>query len=223
MRTLAIGDIHGCRRSLEALAEYAEFTEGDTIVTLGDYIDRGPDSKGAIDFLIDLGTRTNLVHLRGNHEIIMMESLWAGRPSMFWRRVGGNATLKSYGGEGFEEIPESHWNFIETSAPFYENDTHFFVHANADSNMPLEAQPDTMRYWETFGSPTPHQNGKIMVCGHTSQRHGIPINIGHAICIDTCAYGGGWLTCLDTESGIYWQTNEDGDRRSGDISDFLLE
>ena len=55
MRTLAIGDIHGCRRSLEALADYADFAEGDTIITLGDYVDRGQDSKGVIHFLIELG------------------------------------------------------------------------------------------------------------------------------------------------------------------------
>ena len=74
MRTLAIGDIHGCLRSLEALADYADFSADDTIVTLGDYVDRGPDSKGVIDFLIDLGKSHKLVCLKGNHEIMMQ---WA--------------------------------------------------------------------------------------------------------------------------------------------------
>ena len=70
--------------------------------------------------------------------------------------------------------------------------------------------------------PPPHESGKTMVCGHTSQKSGIPVNIGHAICIDTFAWGSGWLTCLDTESGVYWQTNHDGEHRT-DVIGALLE
>ena len=71
MRTLAIGDIHRCRRPLETLAEFVGFAEGDTIITLGDYVDRGRDSKGVVDLLIEWGGQLDLVHLRGNHEIMM--------------------------------------------------------------------------------------------------------------------------------------------------------
>ena len=221
MRTLAIGDIHGCRRSLEAMADYAGFAGDDTIVTLGDYVDRGPDSRGVIEFLLELRKTSKLMHLRGNHEIMMTEAKAGRKALLFWVGVGGRATLNSYGGSGLDDVPDSHWQFFDECVAFFENDTHFFVHANAVPDVPLEDQPDHVRYWEPFGSPAPHQNGKTMVCGHTSQKSGVPINVGHAICIDTWACGGGWLTCLDTGSGVYWQTSEAGERQSGQISSLL--
>ncbi|MFT4551363.1 MAG: serine/threonine protein phosphatase 1 [Pseudoalteromonas tetraodonis] len=218
MRTLAIGDIHGCRGSLESLAEFAEFSADDTIVTLGDYVDRGPDSKGVIDFLNELDKRCHLVRLKGNHEIMMVEARDSREVLTSWLGVGGDETLDSYGASLLKGVPQSHWDFIESGRAFYENDSHFFVHANAYSDVPLKQQPDSMLYWEFFGFPEPHESGKIMVCGHSSQKNGLPKNIGHAICIDTNACRGGWLTCLDTESGIYWQTNEAGERRKDVIS-----
>lgn len=221
MRTLAIGDIHGCLRSLEALADYVGFTADDTVVTLGDYVDRGPDSKGVLDFLIDLAAGVHLVHLMGNHEIMMREALEYGGGTLSWLSVGGRETLASYGGDAPDSIPDSHWEFIRSGLPYYENETHFFVHANADSSIPLEHQPDYELYWQPFDSPAPHMSGKTMVCGHTSQRFGLPRNLGHAICIDTNACRGGWLTCLDTDQGIYWQTNESGGRRSATLDDLL--
>jgi serine/threonine protein phosphatase 1 len=59
----------------------------------------------------------------------------------------------------------------------------------------------------------PHEGGKIMVCGHTPQLSGRPTNLGHAVCIDTGAYDAGWLTCLDAQTGVYWQANERGEVR----------
>jgi len=93
----------------------------------------------------------------------------------------------------------------------------FFVHANYESHRPLSEQPEEMLYWEKFNDPPPHQSGKIMVCGHTPQKSGIPRNIGHAICIDTWAYGNGWLTCLDVGSGKYWQANQRRETRGGQL------
>ena len=72
-----------------------------------------------------------------------------------------------------------------------------------------------MLYWESFDDPRPHQSGKVMVCGHTPQRDGVPRNKGHAVCIDTGVHAGGWLTCLDVKSGTYWQANEQGRTRTG--------
>ena len=223
MRTIAIGDIHGCRASLEALVEYADIAEGDTLVTLGDYVDRGPDSKGVIDFLLGLRERRNVVNLMGNHEILMIEARSSPKAMERWMGggVGGRATLQSYGGEDFGVVPESHWEFIEGTLPFYEIDTHFFVHANAASNVALEDQDPFMLFWEKFRRVPPHRNGKVMVCGHTAQKSGDPANLGHAICIDTWAFGGQWLTALDAGSGNYWQCNEEGMRRTSHISAHL--
>ena len=216
MRTLAIGDIHGCLTSLETLADYASFKNDDVIVTLGDYVDRGPDSKGVIDWLLALRERRQLVHLRGNHEIMMLDALEHPSDLAGWLHVGGEATLASYG-KSFADVPQEHWDFIRTALPYFEMETHFFVHANAKPKVSLEEQSEDTLYWESFGKPRPHQSGKVMVCGHTSQKSGHPRDRGHAVCIDTFAYGGGWLTCLDAGSGTYWQTNERGERRSGEL------
>ncbi|HEY9796072.1 MAG TPA: hypothetical protein V6D30_10555, partial [Leptolyngbyaceae cyanobacterium] len=66
----------------------------------------------------------------------------------------------------------------------------------------------------------PHCSGKIMVCGHSSQKSGVPLNVGHAICIDTWVYGKGWLTCLDVTSGRVWQANQAGQQREAWIDQF---
>lgn len=223
MRTIAVGDIHGCRASLEALADAADFAGSDLIVTLGDYVDRGPDSKGAIDFLLKLREERPLVALMGNHEVFMLEARKTRSVLRNWlsEGVGGDTTMDSYGAEKLADIPEEHWKFIEKTKLYHEIETHFFVHAMVLPDVPLADQPEEVLLWDRFDYPRPHQSGKTMVCGHTSQKDGVPVNRGHAICIDTCAYGGGWLTALEIETGHYWQTNEAGQRREGEIGDLL--
>ena len=220
MRTIAIGDIHGCSSSLCGLIDYAGINEGDTVVTLGDYVDRGPDTKGVIDTILELRERTRVVSLMGNHEIMMLEARDSAPALARWmgEGVGGNSTIASYEGESLQSIPAQHWEFIEGGLPFHESESHFFVHANAASHLALKDQDPFMLFWEKFRKVPAHRSGKIMVCGHTAQKNGGPANLGHAICIDTWAYGGQWLTALDVESGTYWQCNEEGERRSNNIS-----
>ncbi len=136
--------------------------------------------------------------------------------------VGGEETLHSYGAEDFGDVPDEHWAFLENSLPYHEIDSHFFVHANAAADTPLKDQPEFMLHWERFDDPPPHSSGKIMVCGHTSQKSGVPLNSDHAVCIDTWACGGQWLTGFDVTSGVYWQTNERGERRK-DVMAALLD
>ena len=181
MRTLAIGDIHGCLRALEQLALYVGFQDDDIIITLGDYVDRGPDSKGVIDFILSLRERHEVVTLKGNHEIMMLESLESDSCLSSWLGFGGKETLASYGAN-LEDIPEAHWEFMKKARPYHELEKHFFVHANVDPTAPIYAQPDELLYWERFGKPRPHVSGKTMVCGHTVQRSGEPLNVGHAVC-----------------------------------------
>lgn len=112
------------------------------------------------------------------------------------------------------DIPDAHWDFLANQLlPYFETETHFFVHANAYPDLALADQPDFMLYWERYNDPPPHESGKTMVCGHTSQKTGLPVSNGHAICIDTWAYGGGWLSCLNVESGEIWQANQRGETR----------
>ncbi|MCD0460142.1 metallophosphoesterase family protein [Roseiconus lacunae] len=214
MRTLAIGDIHGCYRSLDTLASFAAISSGDRVITLGDYVDRGPDTRRVIDWLIDRQAREGLIPLRGNHEIMLLEARQSQQCLKDWLTCGGDAVLSSYGTDRLDGIPNDHWHFLESCLrSHYTSESHFFVHANADAEVPIDEQPDYMLYWESFGNPRPHRSGLTMICGHTAQRSGVPCSVGHAVCIDTWAYGQGWLTCLDVHSGICWQSNESGATR----------
>jgi len=225
MRILAIGDIHGCSIAFDTLIAAVRPQPNDKIITLGDYIDRGPDSKGVINRLIALHETGRLTALRGNHELMMLQVRDRYRKKSQWRDSGGDATLASYAKSGkvgkLADVPEEHWDFIENvCVDWCETERHFFVHANAYPDLPLADQPDYMLFWEKFGNPIPHLSGKIMVCGHTSQKSGVPLNLGHAICIDTRVYGKGWLTCLDVTSGRVWQANQAGDVRTAWIDEF---
>lgn len=218
-RHLAIGDIHGCLNALQTLVEFARITDDDMVITLGDYVNRGSNSCAVLDWLIHRRNKGQLVAVRGNHDIMMLESRDGDDSLRKWIGVGGKATLDSYapfdGAAGaLADIPEHHWQFLEKDlVAVYETERHFFVHANAYPDLPLEEQPDFMLYWEQFNDPPRHECGKIMVCGHTSQRSGLPLANDHAVCIDTNACRGGWLTCLHVESGLLWQANEDGETR----------
>lgn len=222
-RLLAVGDIHGCSRALDTLLELVAPGPRDLIVTLGDYVDRGPDSAGVLDRLVRLHAAGRLVALRGNHEQMMLSARDDphGPAADEWLAVGGDATLASYRVATPSDVPAAHWAFIEDAcADYHETDTHLFVHANAYPDLPLAEQPEYMLKWESFGEDTPpHESGKVMVCGHTPQKSGAPRSLGHAVCIDTWACGRGRLTCLDTTSGQYWQADQRGLARSGWIDE----
>lgn len=225
MRILAIGDIHGCSTAFDTLIAAVKLQPNDKIITLGDYVDRGPNSKGIIKRLMALHDTGQLVALRGNHELMMLQARFSSRQESEWRCCGGKETLASYSksdkGGRLKDVPARHWDFIENVClDWYEIDTHFFVHANAYPDLPLADQPSYMLFWEKFDNPSPHFSGKTMVCGHTSQKSGVPINLGHAICIDTRVYGRGWLTCLDVTTGMVWQANQSGQQRTAWIDDF---
>jgi serine/threonine protein phosphatase 1 len=222
MRVLAIGDIHGCSCQLDDLLGWVRPAPEDLVVALGDYVDRGPDTRGVLDRLIELkrgGMR--LVCLRGNHEVMMLAARDGERSD--WLDVGGAQTLRSYGpapglASTFEDVPAEHWEFLELNLlDYYETDRFIFAHAGVLPDLDLDEQPDYALYWDFLGDAMRHQSGKTVVCGHTSQKSGVPKVVPGAVCIDTYAYGGGWLTCLDTASGRYWQTATGGRRREGRV------
>lgn len=223
MRTLVIGDIHGYADLFKTVLNMAESTEEDTIVTLGDYTDRGPDSCSVIEHLIELQQRQQLIAIRGNHDVMMMDARKDFSIYRDWLRYGGRDTLDSYAKSDDQEVtlddvPASHWEFLENElVDWYETDTHFFVHANAYPDIPIHEQPAFMLHWEHLFDPQPHCSGKIMVCGHTKQASGRPLNLEHTLCVDTWVYGEGWLTCLDLNSGKYWQANKKGEQRPGHL------
>jgi serine/threonine protein phosphatase 1 len=215
MRTLAISDVHGCWRALQALLKAVEVQPDDRVITLGDYVDRGPQSREVLDFLIEWHQKGNLVALRGNHDQMMIDARRTGE-LWLWLNCGGMATLTSYAPVAdVEEVPEPHWHFLENAlVNYHETDTHLFVHATVLPDLPLNEQPDSALLWEKLEKPKPHCSGKILICGHTRQTSGEPWNLGHTICLDTNVYAGGWLTCLEVETGHYWQANQKGKTRT---------
>ena len=222
MRTLAIGDIHGMSGALDALMDAVAPTADDVLVFLGDYVDRGPDSKGVLDRLIAWSQKYQMVCLRGNHELMMMAARDGRDDLRMWLSVGGAEALASYGTAGratLADVPEEHWTFLEERCgDYFETDTHIFVHANLHPGVELADQPDSMLFWEFLNNPINHKSGKVVICGHTSQKSGEPLVWKSTVCIDTYAYGGGWLTGLDVGTRTYWQADARGQVRTGKLA-----
>lgn len=222
-RILAIGDIHGCLAQFDALFQSVAPTLEDRLILLGDYVDRGPDSFGVMKQILNLSSTYQLTALKGNHEQMMLAARNSHEKYSDWIQNGGDATLRSYAGiRGTpRDIPPDHWHFLETQLVDYlEMDSHIFVHANAYPDVAMLDQPDYMLRWERCDNIVAHESGKVIVCGHTPQKNGRPLNKGFAICLDTNTCGGGPLTCLDAASGRVWQAEANGRVQKSHISDY---
>jgi len=221
MRTLAIGDIHGCSQALRALLDAVKPGPDDWLITLGDYVDRGPDSYGVIEQLLGLHRTGRLIALRGNHEEMMLLARESQEKLRCWLECGGKLALRSYSALGdagkLADVPDAHWHFLERLCiDWHETDTHIFVHANVCPSLPMDEQLSLMLRWGVLdrARSEPHCSGKLLICGHTQQRSGLPLNLGHTVCLDTWPYGNGWLTCLDAATGQIWQANQAGRLRT---------
>jgi serine/threonine protein phosphatase 1 len=222
-RTLVVGDIHGCLRPFEALLEAVAPKTDDKIILLGDCIDRGPDSAGVIERVLTLCRTHSVTTIKGNHEQMMLDARESHDKHADWLLNGGDATLRSYAGVRgrLADVPPEHWRFLESGLVDYvETDTHIFVHANAYPDQAMADQPEYMLRWERCDTIAPHESSKVIVCGHTPQKSGRPMNRGYAICIDTNACRGGPLTCLEAASGRVWQSDPGGRVSRAHIADF---
>ena len=216
-RTIAIGDIHGCANALKSLLDVICPESTDTIITLGDYVDRGPASSEVFDILTDLISVCVLVPILGNHEVMMQNALSNRREFEFWLFNGGHATVRSYGGD-INNMPMHHRTFLKHCKRYHETDSHIFLHAAYDPATPLARQPDELLLWQHVDekyTPDPHVSGKTVICGHTPQVDGEILDLGHIQIIDTFCYGDRWLTALDVESGESIQARADGKLREG--------
>jgi serine/threonine protein phosphatase 1 len=205
-RLLAVGDIHGCLDHLERLMARVEPTPEDRIVFLGDYIDRGPDGKGVVEFLIDLGRRfPNCVFLKGNHEAMFLDFL-AGRNQWLYLYNGGASTLESYREERGVRIPGAHLDFLANLPLYYETDDFIFVHAGLRPGKQLEKQQEKDLLWirEEFINSS-FDWGKTVVFGHTPRQE--PLLDKNRICLDTGAVFGNALTCCDVERRRCWTSH----------------
>src|SRR5204863_5866453 len=118
-------------------------------------------------------------------------------------------------GNWSQHIPAAHWEFLEKTERMLLTPDQIFVHACIDPDWPLDKQPDEVLFWERFDQIQAHPSGKKIICGHTSDQDGLIDDRGFATCIDTGAVFGAWLTCLNVETGRYWQTNQKAVSRQG--------
>ncbi|MES2790346.1 MAG: metallophosphoesterase [Planctomycetota bacterium] len=212
-----MGDVHGCSIALRTLLVAIGPRSQDTIVTLGDYVDWGPDSRGVIELLMGLSKQCHLVSLLGNHEEMLLEALESDSMMRSWLNLGGEETLGSYSYEGGDDIlPTEHVEFIRGCRDFYETSTHIFVHANYDPSQPLGKTERTTLGWKFIDDNhlQMHFSGKTVVVGHTPQVSGLVLDRGVLICIDTDCSRGGWLTALEVRNRSVIQANQEGKTRT---------
>jgi len=190
MTLLAIPDIHGQKAELDRVLRLADARcgTGARIVFLGDLVDRGPDSRGGVQTLIDgIDGGRDWIVLRGNHDQMFVEFLDAaahGAPGLrrgagwLGGNLGGVETLLSYGadipadGVGWravaDSIPDAHKAFLAGLPVCHETGEHFLVHAGIRPGVPLSRQDPEDMIWirEPFLSDR-RDHGKLVIHGHT--------------------------------------------------------
>jgi serine/threonine protein phosphatase 1 len=201
--TFAIGDVHGCSDKLEALIVVCESIcagRGARFVLIGDFVDRGPDPRGVIHFLIEQQHRhpDRFVCLRGNHEQMLIAAADADRSDsdlINWWANGGEQTLDSYGVSDPSDIPDEHLVWMR-NLPLKLNDgKRLYVHAGIRPGVSVEEQTANDLLWirEPFLS-SDRDHGLFVVHGHTPTKTGLPDLRSNRLNMDTGACFGSDLT-----------------------------
>ncbi len=199
-KVYAIGDVHGCLELLQRLVGLCARDTGDEepiFVFLGDYVDRGPDSRGVIDFLIDLQTRLpdQVICLKGNHEDLLLAAFDYEGNEQNWLRNGGIQTLESYRIVTPIDIPLQHIAWLGALPAFHDDGKRFFVHAGVHPSRPLDRQDEHDLLWirEPFLS-SDKDFGRLVVHGHTPTASGLADQRANRLNLDTGAVYGRALT-----------------------------
>ncbi|HEU4390425.1 MAG TPA: metallophosphoesterase family protein [Blastocatellia bacterium] len=228
MATYVIGDVHGRLALLDQLVRDVPWdVERDKIVFVGDLIDRGPDSRGVIDRLLELKARNSeMVVLRGNHEQMMLDCLDYGDFQWLIPENGGLATLESYGLHLSElrdvsdiKIPQEHINFVRGLSPVHEDESAIYVHAGLVIGRELSDTPTETLMWTRDAHFYKYYTGKLCFFGHTptqflpkegrNGRYGIYIH-GSCVGIDTSGDEGSPLSCVRTDTFTVYQAFPSG-------------
>jgi serine/threonine protein phosphatase 1 len=225
-RTFVVGDIHGCVDEVDRLLDALAPAAADTLVFLGDYIDRGPFSKAVIDRLLRLRREgPRCIFLKGNHEDMFLAYMGErGAYGEAFLLNGGAATLRSYDLEGQSSasvaarLPPEHLQFLLSLELRYEHAPFLCVHAGVAPNRPLDDQDDEDLLWirDAFIAH-PHPFGCTVLFGHTPQREVLndqPYKIG----LDTGLVYWNKLSCMELAEQRIYQIRR-GDR---DVSSRLL-
>lgn len=181
-RYIAITDIHGELGKFENLLSKLETREDDIFVFMGDYIDRGPDSRGVVEKIIELGEIYKCIYLIGSHEYALLYSKSDDYYNYLFWNYGGPATVKSYGGS-FENILNVHGDFFRSLKFYYLTNEYLFVHAGINPDYPLEEQDETdLVYIRGKFIYSKHNLPQKIIFGHTEFDE--PYVADDKICID---------------------------------------
>ncbi len=215
-RTFVIGDVHGCSATLRNMVdEVLQVSLRDHIYLLGDLIDRGPNSKGVLDFIFELRRRGLSVNsVRGNHEEMFLN---AGEHHKFldmWTSNGGLETLESFQADGPGDIPHEYREFLRSLPLYITLENFIIVHAGLNFE-PLNPFDDTSAMlWTRSPFVDPQRiRGRRLICGHTPvSRASLEASLGSSkIMLDNgCVFGGkpekGSLAALELESmAVHYQ------------------
>lgn len=203
-KIFAIGDIHGCFDQLQALMKILDIDrKKDTLLFIGDYIDRGSSSREVVDYVIRLREEfKNVICLLGNHEQMLLRYL-DGIDEEMYLYNGGTATLFAYGISRSsktvarkEKIPAEHLLFFQSLLPYYETKDYIFVHAGLASGLSLDEQAIHDLLWlrQEFVY-SDYDFGKMVIFGHSPLIY--PLIMPNKIGIDTGVVFGGKLTCVE--------------------------
>jgi serine/threonine protein phosphatase 1 len=188
--TIAIGDIHGCLTELDNLLDLIDFAyQAGTIIFLGDYVDRGPDSAGVVRRVMN-GPQSpdwRWIALMGNHERLMVDALAGADDNGFWLHNGGEETLQSYRGR----VPADHLLWLRQLPLIHVDAYRIFAHAGLDRRLKLDMQTVETLLWRR---PLPEDDhgdffGRHFCHGHTPRDEN-PITRGQRSNIDSgCVFG----------------------------------
>jgi serine/threonine protein phosphatase 1 len=202
-----IGDVHGMSRQLRALVKRCRRHAAGRpmkFVFIGDYIDRGPDSRGVIEFLMHLEAKRpdEAIFLMGNHETLALSAVARSDFMNDWVDNGGASTLRSYGAASAAELPEDHVEWLRSLAHCCDDGQRFFVHAGINPDKPLDEQDWQDLLWIREPFLSDHRDyGRLIVHGHTPTRDGMPDLRRNRLNIDTGAVFGGPLTAAVFTAG----------------------
>jgi serine/threonine protein phosphatase 1 len=196
-RFFVVGDIHGCLDMFRGLMDKIDWDPvKDGLILLGDYIDRGNDSKGVVDYIIGLKKISpNIQCLMGNHEELFLNYI-SGEDEGTFLFNGGVNTLTSYYENGNREIDPEHIAFIKSLLIMVELDDYYIVHAGLKPGVETKAQTVKDKLWirEPFIF-SEYDFGKRIIFGHTP--FSSPLIMDNKIGLDTGAVFGNKLTCLE--------------------------